>query len=71
MYNNLIGSPHSSISNDDVDSDPGDPIHNDSILNELFYKQMVSVINVRRNKIISLFRVTVMKILGRVGTHIF
>ena len=43
MYNNLIGSPHSSISNDDVDSDPGDPIHNDSILNELFYKQMVSM----------------------------
>ena len=47
MYNNLIGSPHSSISNDDLDSDPGDPIHNDSILNELFYKQMVSVINVK------------------------
>ena len=41
MYNNLVGSPHSSISNDDLGSDPGDPIHSESILNELFYKQVV------------------------------
>ena len=37
------GSPGSSISGDmDVMSDPGDPMHSESILQELFYKNPVS-----------------------------
>ena len=38
----LQGSPGSSISGDDValDSDVGDPVHDDSILEELFYKNV-------------------------------
>jgi hypothetical protein len=36
------GSPGSSISGDmDVMSDPGDPIHSESILQELFYKNLL------------------------------
>jgi len=36
------GSPGSSISGDmDVMSDPGDPMHSESILQELFYKNPV------------------------------
>jgi hypothetical protein len=39
------GSPGSSISGDmDVMSDPGDPIHSESILQELFYKNPVSTV---------------------------
>ena len=42
LYNGH-GSDGSSISGDDLDSDVGDPIHDDSIINELFYKTQVNV----------------------------
>ena len=45
MYYQMMmnGSPGSSISGDiDLISDPGDPIHSESILQELFYRNPVS-----------------------------
>ena len=33
-------SPRSSVSADDVTSDIGDPLHDESILQELFYKEV-------------------------------
>ena len=41
LLKTLAGSPASSISLDDVQSDPGDPLHDDEILQELFYKQVL------------------------------
>lgn len=44
----MNGGPGSSISDDmDVMSDPGDPIHSESILQELFYKNPVSTNNIK------------------------
>jgi hypothetical protein len=46
------GSPGSSISGDmDVMSDPGDPIHSESILQELFYKNPDIHVHVYTKKI--------------------
>ena len=43
MLKNLHGSPNNSISGeDDVISDHDDPVHNESILNELFYNNPAS-----------------------------
>ena len=43
MLKNLHGSPNNSVSGeDDVISDHEDPVHNESILNELFYKNPAS-----------------------------
>lgn len=55
MLKNRGGSPRSSVSDDLDMSDPGDPIHSESILQELFYKNPVcylhSAINGYRNTV--------------------
>ena len=41
LLKTLAGSPASSISLDDVQSDLGDPLHDKDILEDLFYKQVI------------------------------
>ena len=52
MMKNLHGSPNNSVSGeDDVISDHEDPVHNESILNELFYKTQLLQISLVRSAV--------------------